>query len=385
MILHKTKRFQKDIGRLFLLVILMWSGCKHSPEMSHEMEEVPTLKETFDNTFLMGAALNRSHIAGDDARGIELVKNQYNAITSENILKWENVHPEPNQYDFEASDQYVEFGEENNMFIVGHTLIWHNQTPEWVFLDEEGNQLDRKGLLERMRNHIHTIVGRYKGRIDGWDVVNEALHDDGSLRQTLWLEIIGVDYISKAFEFAHEADPEAELYYNDYSLENPPKREGAVRLVQNLQESGVPITGIGTQGHFNLDQPSLQQIQETINSFADLGIDVMVTELDIDVLPSAYGTSADISMNSELQDSLNPYTSGLPDSVQQTLTQRYRDIFEIYYNHREDITRVTFWGVTDGDSWKNNWPIRGRTNYPLLFDRNHQPKPAFYSVLEVTE
>lgn len=368
---------------LFLLILFVSANtCRDNPQTE---TATPSLKTAFDDAFMMGTALNRGQITGQDRAGIEIVKRHYNTITPENILKWENVHPEPNQYDFDAADQYVRFGEENDMFIVGHTLIWHNQTPGWVFIDEDGNPLSRDELLDRMRDHIQTVVGRYKGRINGWDVVNEALNEDGSLRETQWLEIIGEDYISKAFEFAREADPEAELYYNDYSLENPQKREGAVQLVQDLQESGAPITGIGTQGHFNLDQPSLQQIQETINSFADLGIDVMVTELDIDVLPSAYGTSADISMNSELQDSLNPYTNRLPDSVQQTLVQRYKDIFKIYYNHKDDITRVTFWGVSDGDSWKNNWPVRGRTNYPLLFDRNHQPKPAFYSIIEILQ
>lgn len=368
--------------RLLFLIILFVSAntCRDNPQTETSN---PSLKEAFHDSFMMGAALNRDQISGQDSAGIEIVEHHFNTITPENILKWENVHPQPEEYDFDVVDQFVQFGEENDMFIVGHTLIWHNQTPEWVFEDEEGNQLDREVLLERMRVHIHTIVGRYKGQINGWDVVNEALDEDGSLRQTPWLEIIGEDYISKAFEFAREADPDAELYYNDYSLENPPKREGAIRLVQNLQENGAPITGIGTQGHFNLNQPTLQQIEETITSFADLDVDVMVTELDIDVLPSAYGTSADISMNSELQDSLNPYINGLPDSVQYTLTQRYKEIFQIFYRYRDDITRVTFWGVSDGDSWKNNWPVRGRTNYPLLFDREHQPKPAFYEVIEI--
>lgn len=368
--------------RILFLLILFTSAntCGDNPQT--EVNQ-PSLKKVFEDTFMMGAALNRAQITGQDHDGIEIVERHYNTITPENILKWENVHPELNQYDFNVADQFVRFGENNDMFIVGHTLIWHNQTPDWVFEDEEGNPLAREELLERMRNHIHTVVGRYKGRINGWDVVNEALDEDGTLRQTQWLEIIGEDYISKAFEFAREADPEAELYYNDYSLENPQKREGAVRLVQNLQESGAPITGIGTQGHFNLNQPSMQQIEETITSFGDLEIDVMVTELDIDVLPSVYGTSADISMNSEFQDSLNPYIGDLPESVQQTLTQRYKDIFEIFYNHRDDISRVTFWGVSDGDSWKNNWPVRGRTNYPLLFNRQHQPKPAFFEIIEI--
>ena len=354
--------------------------------MSSEKSKVPLLKGVFEDAFFVGAALNRSQITGEDAAGIELVKNQYNTITSENILKWENVHPEPDRYDFDTADQYVQFGEENEMFIVGHTLVWHNQTPQWVFQDEEGNELDREKLLERMRDHIHTVVGRYKGRIDGWDVVNEALNDDGSLRQTRWLEIIGDDYISKAFEFAHEADPDAELYYNDYSLENPEKRRGAVELVRKLLDEGIPITGVGTQGHFSLEWPSLDQAEATVAVFAELGVEVMVTELDIDILPSSTDEQgAEITRSEELDEGLNPYSNGLPDSVQQALAHRYADLFEVYYRHKDVVTRITFWGVSDGDSWKNNWPIRGRTNYPLLFDRNHQPKPAFYSVIEEVE
>lgn len=386
MLLHKTNRYNKQIGWFLLVVILIWGGCQQTPGMSSEKSKVPLLKGVFEDAFFVGAALNRSQITGEDAAGIELVKNQYNTITSENILKWENVHPEPDRYDFDTADQYVQFGEENEMFIVGHTLVWHNQTPQWVFQDEEGNELDREKLLERMRDHIHTVVGRYKGRIDGWDVVNEALNDDGSLRQTRWLEIIGDDYISKAFEFAHEADPDAELYYNDYSLENPEKRRGAVELVRKLLDEGIPITGVGTQGHFSLEWPSLDQAEATVAVFAELGVEVMVTELDIDILPSSTDEQgAEITRSEELDEGLNPYSNGLPDSVQQALAHRYADLFEVYYRHKDVVTRITFWGVSDGDSWKNNWPIRGRTNYPLLFDRNHQPKPAFYSVIEEVE
>lgn len=376
--------------KIFLILVLLIGlacgvfSCDQPPETDRENGEIPALKEVFDEIFLMGAALNRFQITGEDVDGIELVKKHYSSITSENILKWENVHPEPDQYNFEAADQYVQFGEENEMFIVGHTLVWHNQTPEWVFRDEEGNLLEREELLERMRDHIQTVVGRYKGRIHGWDVVNEALNDDGSLRQTRWLEIIGEDYISKAFEYAREADSDAELYYNDYSLENPEKRAGAVKLVQKLQEEGVPITGVGTQGHFSLDWPSLEQAEATVTAFVELGLDVMVTELDIDVLPSSTDEQgADISMNEEPDEELNPYVDELPDSVQQALAQRYKELFEIYERHSDAITRITFWGVSDGDSWKNNWPVPGRTNYPLLFDRNHHPKPAFYSVIEI--
>lgn len=371
----------------FLLAGLLWAGCNQTPDNNEDEElTVPALKEVFDGAFVIGSALNRTQITGRDDVGVELAATHYNTITPENILKWEQVHPEPDEYNFDLPDQFVQFGEENGMFIVGHTLIWHNQTPGWVFLDEEGNPIDREGLLERMRAHIHTVVGRYKGRIHGWDVVNEALNENGSLRETPWMEIIGEDYIAKAFEFAHEADPDAELYYNDYSLENPAKREGAVQLLRNLQERGVPVTGVGTQGHFSLDWPSIEDAEATVIAFADLGLDVMVTEFDIDVLPAVMDpVGADISIDVELREELNPWPEALPDSVQQALAQRYADLFGLYYRHRGAIARMTFWGVHDSDSWKNNWPVGGRTNYPLLFDREGNPKPAFHAVAGVPE
>lgn len=361
-------------GRWMIVIMffLLSAGCDQTSVQ--EEISIPALQEVFSEDFYIGTALNRSQILGQDERSLELVRTHYNTLTPENILKWQHVHPNPGEYNFEPADRYVEFGETEDMFIVGHTLVWHSQTPDWVFQDDEGNPMNREAMIERMRDHIHTVVGRYQGRIDGWDVVNEALNEDGSLRQSPWLEIIGEEYISLAFEFAREADPQAELYYNDYSLENPSKREGAVRLIENLQEQGVPVTGIGTQGHYSLEWPPVEEVDATISAFSNLGIDVMVTELDVDVLPRATdGQGVE----------LNPYPEALPDSVQQALARRYAHLFETFLSHHEVLTRVTFWGVTDGHSWKNNWPVRGRTNYPLLFDRSREPKPAFHSVVEV--
>jgi endo-1,4-beta-xylanase len=343
----------------------------------------PTLKDAFKSSFLIGAALNPAQFTEEDARGAALVKAQFDSITPENVLKWEKVHPELDRYDFALPDKYVAFGEKNHMFIVGHTLVWHNQTPAWVFQDEKGNPADRETLLKRLRDHIRTVVGRYKGRINGWDVVNEALDEDGTLRQTPWLKIIGEDYIAKAFEFAHEADPKAELYYNEYSLENEAKRKGAIALIENLKKQGVPVTGVGLQGHYKMDWPSVPSVDETIAAFEKLGVKVMITELDIDVLPAAMPyRGADVTLQVELQAKLNPYVNGLPDSVQQTLAKRYSDLFGVFLKHRGVISRVTFWCVADGDSWLNNWPVKGRTSYPLLFDRQGQPKAAFYAVIQ---
>jgi endo-1,4-beta-xylanase len=367
----------------FGLVSLLFipTACGNSPT-----DTVSSLKDAFENAFMIGAALNHAQIFGDDRRGVELIKKHFNSATPENVTKWALIQPRPGEYDFEAADRFVEFGEKNGIFMVGHTLVWHSQTPRWVFEKEDGTPATREMLLERLRDHIHTVVGRYKGRIHAWDVVNEALEEDGSLRQSPWYRIIGEDYLVKAFEFAREADPEAELYYNDYSLENQPKREGAVRLIRHLQKQGAPVTGIGTQGHFMMDWPSIEDIDKTIAAFAELGVDVMITEMDIDVLPAAFEyQGADISIRAELQEHLNPYTDGLPDEVQQELTHRYREIFEVFLKHHDAISRVTLWGVTDADSWKNNWPVRGRTNYPLLFDRDGNPKPAFYAIIDAVK
>jgi endo-1,4-beta-xylanase len=236
-----------------------------------------------------------------------------------------------------------------------------------------------------MREHIHTVVGRYKGRIAGWDVVNEALNEDGTLRQSPWLKIIGEDYLAKAFEFAREADPKAELYYNDYSLENEAKRNGGVELIRRLKAQGVPVVAVGLQCHNKMDTPSIEQEDATIAAFAKLGVKVNVTELDIDVLPRAVRpNTADVSQRAEAQAALNPYPTGLPEQVQEALAKRYADLFAVFLKHRGTITRVTFWGVADGDSWLNNWPVRGRTSYPLLFDREHRPKAAFAAVVALT-
>ena len=345
-----------------------------------------TLKDAYAGSFMVGGALNQAQFNEQDQRGVSIVKSQFNTITPENILKWENVHPRLGEYAFAEPDRFVAFGVRNGMFIVGHTLVWHSQTPRWVFFDANGNRVSRDTLLARMRDHIHTVVGRYKGRIKGWDVVNEAVDEDGSLRKSLWHEIIGPDYIEKAFQWANEADPQAELYYNDYSVENAPKRNGIVNLVKNLQSKGIRVTAVGLQGHNRLEWPTLAQQDSTIAAFAALGVKVAITELDIDVLPRATrAQTADVSVSAAPSAGLNPYAAGLPDSVQHALAKRYADLFGVYMKHRGTVTRVTFWGVADGDSWLNGWPVRGRTSYPLLFDRAGQPKPAFDAVIRAAE
>ena len=342
-----------------------------------------TLKDAYKDYFLIGAALNQSQFSGENTCELPLIEAQFNMIRPENVLKWSSLHPGPNHYDFTLADQYVEFGQKHGMFVVGHTLIWHNQTPDWVFHGADGNPVDRDTLLARMRDHIFTVVGRYKGRIGGWDVVNEALADNGALRQSPWRQIIGEDYLLKAYQYAHEADPQARLYYNDYLLENGPKRAGAIALIQKLQSQGVHIAAIGLQGHYRLDSPSTREIDDALTDFSRQGLSMTISELDVDVLPSAtHSQAADINLNFKLPARWNPYTNGLPDSVQQALANRYAELFAVFLKHRDNIRSVGFWGVTDANSWLNTWPIKGRTNYPLLFDRHCQPKSAFNAVIQ---
>lgn len=324
-----------------------------------------TLKQYFSDDFVVGVAVNNDHFYEKAVLRTALIKDHFNSVTSENVLKWESVHPKIDTYDFEHSDKFVCFGYKNHMKIIGHVLIWHQQTPHWVFEDAQENQIDRDQLVDRMRSHIHTIVSRYKGKIQGWDVVNEALNEDGTFRITPWLKIIGEDYLIKAFQFAHEADPNAELYYNDYGLENEPKRKSAIALITKLQQNHIPITAVGLQGHYTLNWPSLEQIENTIAAFSELGIKINISELDIDILPQAWDLQ-NIPVSPEMHASLNPYMTGLPDSLNKALAHRYAELFSVFLKHSSSVKRVTFWGLTDQDSWLNNIPIKDRTNYPPL-------------------
>jgi endo-1,4-beta-xylanase len=368
------KRFSQSISAV-MLCLLQCSA----------LAVEPTLRKAFADDFLLGAALNLRQIDGSDAKSEDLAARQFSSLTPENELKWQSVHAQPGIYQFKGADAYADFALKHRMMLIGHTLVWHSQTPDWVFQGKGGQPATRDELLAVMRDHIHTVVGRYKGRVMGWDVVNEALSDGGAdiLRDSPWRRIIGDDFLDHAFRFAHEADPAAELYYNDYGLENPRKRGNCVMLLKGMLERGVPITGVGTQSHFQINNPSREEIEKTIKEFALLGLKVEVTELDVDVLPSrGPAGNADIARREQGSDELNPYTSGLPDEMQEKLAKRYSDIFGVYVRNRRSIGRVTFWGLDDGNSWLNGFPIRGRTNHPLLFGRDLAPKPAFFAVLK---
>ena len=371
--------------RLFMVAAATSLTALHGTAVGAE-PEVGTLRDVYKKHFLVGVALSAWTINGRDSKNSDFAGQQFSCVTAENEMKWQSLHPSPDRYDFEAADAFFNFAKKHKMEVIGHTLVWHAQTPRWVFEGADGKPATKEELLKRMRNHIHTVAGRYKGKIKGWDVVNEALSDGGPdvLRDSPWRRIIGDDFLDYAFRYAKEADPKAELYYNDYGLEDPRKRAKCVKLLKGMLERKVPITGVGTQSHFQLKDPSLDEIEKTIKEFSALGLKVMATELDVDVLPSrGPAGNADIGRREQGSSAMNPYTAGLPDEIQQQLAKRYADIFRIYVRHQKSITRVTFWGLNDGQSWLNGFPIRGRTNHALLFDRNLKPKPAFFEVIKV--
>lgn len=346
----------------------------------------PVLKEAFNGKFLIGTALNTSQIAGQEPEAIELTRKHFNSVVAENCMKMENLQPTEGTFFWDEADAFISFAETNEMHVVGHTLVWHSQAPDWLFIDEAGNEVARDVLIERMRTHIQTVVGRYKGRVKGWDVVNETILDDGSWRDSKWVQIIGPEFVQLAFEFAHEADPEAELYYNDYSVATPAKRDGIYNMLKNLIEKGVRVDAVGLQGHLTMTSPTVEEMEAAIQKLSSLGIQTMITELDITVLPwPSEQLTAEISLNYELEEQYNPYVNGISENANRALMDRYSSFFEMFLRNHEVIDRVTFWGVHDGQSWRNYWPIRGRTDYPLLFDRNYKAKEGVATIMEMAQ
>jgi endo-1,4-beta-xylanase len=361
------------------------------------------LKDAFKDHFLVGTAVNRGIVTGTNPRrgpellnqDIALVKQQFNQLVAENDMKWALIHPQPGPdgYNFGPADALVEFGLRNNMELAGHTLVWHSQTPNWVFAGTNppptqaetapagpgrgpgrftGPRASREELLERMREHIHTVVGRYKGKVKVWDVVNEAISDSGPniLRNTLWLEIIGPDFIAKAFEYAHEADPDAILRYNDYGLENSAKRRKLIALIKELQEQNVPVMAIGSQAHVNLSI-NFEIMDQALTEMATLGLPIHITELDLNAAEGGQRT-----FGADITESAATTEGGVVSEADRRQAEAYAGIFRAFLKHSEQIEMVTFWGPNDANSWR----ARGT---PLLFDGNSQPKHAFHAVIRV--
>ena len=358
----------------FVFVFSLFA-CSGNKGNGQKAGKEPGLKEVFKSDFLVGAAVNAGQIQEKDAKANEVILKHFNQLTPENIMKCEIIHPAWDIYDFTLADQLVAYGQKNKIPVVGHTLIWHSQLSQFV-----KQMKDADSVKQFFTGHISTIAARYDGKVKGWDVVNEALNEDGTMRKTIFLDKLGADYVTEAFRIAQKAAPNTELYYNDYNNEQPKKRAGCIELVKKIQAAGVRIDGVGIQGHWHAGKIALRDIEESILAYGALGLKVMITELDIEVLPRNF-QGADVNQRMAADSTLNPYKNGIPDSVLQQQAKDYADLFALFLKHKDIVTRVTFWGVNDGQSWLNGWPIRGRTNYPLLFDRAYKPKPAYYSII----
>ncbi|WP_337244870.1 endo-1,4-beta-xylanase [Luteimonas sp. gir] len=386
---------------LLASALLAWSVAAHAlpppaaPDASATPLQAPapsTLKGAYASAFRIGTAVNDDIVAGRDRRAQALVPLHFDAITAENVMKAEVLHPTPDTWDFAAADAFVDFGQRHGQFIVGHTLVWHNQTPDWFFQDAAGAPLAPDAMTARLRDYVGMVAGRYVRRVHAWDVVNEIVGEDGAYRDTVWTRALGDGdtVVREAFAAAARAAPDAELYYNDFNTWRPTKRAGIVRLVTMLQDAGIRIDGVGMQAHWGLHYPSLEDIEASIDAYAALGVKVMITELDIDVLPLTRegqvigtGLTHPQFQLEEFERYLDPYPDGLPADVERQLAQRYAELFALFHRKRDVIDRVTVWGVHDGMSWKNDYPVPNRTNYPLLFDRDRQPRPALGAVLSV--
>ena len=370
---------------LLILSVLLLATCTPKEQ---------TLKSVFEGKFIIGAAVNGAQITGADTRGDSVLVRHFGAIEPENCLKSAEIMPSFGQYDWTLADQYVDFGQKNGLDVYGHCLIWHSQcTPDFCY-DEQGQLISAELLKERMKQHITTVVTRYKGRIKGWDVVNEAILEDGSYRQSPFWQILGEEFIPWAFRCAQEADPDLELYYNDYSMHEPRKLETVIRMVKDIQAKGIRIDAVGFQGHLGMDYPDLDLYESHIRRIKDeTGIDVCITELDMSILPSVT-QSADVSgvnfyeamRNPETREalmaSLDPYRDGIPEEVYAAWNARMGDFLKMFLKNSDAIRRINVWGVCDSDSWKNGWPIPGRHDSPLWVDRNYELKPFLKSYLD---
>ena len=374
------KNLNKPIFIIFICGLICLIGCAN--KLVSEPSNKLSLGAHFKDLFYLGAAINENTILGLDPKSATIVNSEFNTITPENSLKWMFIQPKPNKFNFKAADKYVEMGLKNNMYIVGHALVWHAQLAD--FMQNIDNSAEARKHVD---NHINRLVSRYKGKIDAWDVVNEAFEEDGSLRASVFYKNMGENYIEEVFRITEKADPDADLIYNDYNLYKPEKRAAVLKMVKNFKSNGTKINGVGVQAHWDLKSPSLEEIEQIILDIHAEGVSVSFTELDISVLPNPWEmVGAEVTQNFskfEGDPKMNPYPNGLPDAVQEKLAKRYQDIFNLFIKHSDKINRVTFWGVMDKHSWLNDWPIKGRTNYPLLFDRDYQPKVAYERLLGV--
>jgi endo-1,4-beta-xylanase len=359
------RSFKYFFGKLLLMTLAAFPGI-----LMAQQTDQKGLKDYYKNYFPIGVAVSPSNLSGSEA---ELILKQFNSLTPENAMKMGPIHPEENRYYWKDADSIVSFAQHHGLRVRGHNLCWHEQTPKWLFKDAQGNLVAKELLLQRLHDHINTVVSRYKGKIYAWDVVNEAIDDDSTkfLRNSLWYQVCGEDFIAKAFEYAHEADPDAILFYNDYNTERPEKRERVYRLLKKLVDAKVPINGVGLQAHWSIYEPDQKDLVATIKKFSSLGLKVQITELDISVYPW--------EKNRRL---LRPGESdAYTPELEQKQADQYAMIFKTLREYKGIITGVTFWNISDRHTWLDQYPVSGRKNYPLLFDQQLNPKKAYWKVV----
>jgi endo-1,4-beta-xylanase len=328
------------------------------------------LKDYYKDYFTMGVAVSPASLKDDEAA---LILKHYSSITPENSMKMAPIHPEENRYNWKGADEIVEFAEKHNLKVRGHVLCWHEQAPAWLFVDDKGKDVSKEVLLQRLKDHITTVVTRYKGRVYAWDVVNEVIadEDDKFYRDTPWYRICGEEFIAKAFEYAHAADPQALLFYNDYNSEPTVRREKICKLVRQLKDNGVPIHGVGLQGHWNIHYPEEKELGDALESYSKLGVQVQITELDVSIYPWEKNPR---KIKEGESDKLTP-------ELERRQAEFYKMAFRLLRDYKESITAVTFWNVSDRKTWLDSYPVQGRKNYPLLFDVNLKPKKAYWEVV----
>jgi endo-1,4-beta-xylanase len=357
-----TRKLIVSFSVLPLLAFIMFqSGCSGTGKKVSEADTLKGLKDFYKDYFYIGVAVSPRSLEG--AQG-ELIKKHFNSLTAENVMKPALIHPEENRYNWEEADKIVDFAQANGMKVRGHTLVWHNQTGEWMYKDAQGNLVSKDVALARLKDHITQVVSRYKGKVYAWDVLNEAIVDGDSTdvyRQSMWYKICGEEFIPKIYQWAHEADPDAVLFYNDYNTENPIKREKIYNFLKNLIAQGVPVHAVGLQGHWNIADPTEQNIRESIAKFSSLGLKVQITELDVNV-------------NTSRTDTVPGFT---PEREQKQIAF-YKTAFQAFRDNKDKISGVTFWNLSDARSWLDR---RNRKAYPLLFDENMKPKKAYWEVV----
>ncbi len=362
---------------LIIFCVVLFTACKNNSENGEQAitqakgEQELSLKDHYLDYFPIGVAVAPETVKGKSA---ELIRKEFNSITPENVMKMEPIHPEKDRFYWEEADAIANFARENDLKMRGHALVWHQQTGDWIFKAEDGGKVSKEELLKRMKTHIESVVSRYKGSIYAWDVVNEAISDDPEefLRRSEWYEIAGEDFIIKAFEYAHAADPDAKLYYNDYNAIIPEKRDRIYKLLKMLKDRNVPIDGVGIQGHWSIYGPSEEDLRKALEIYSSLGLDIQITELDVSIYP----------WEKERRELKEGESDEFTPELEQKQMDSYEMFFKVFRDYENELSGVTFWNLSDKYSWLDYYPVEGRKNYPLLFDENFQRKKAYYRVID---